>query len=353
MENKQEKATEITSLETLESYLSERDNSENVFYISNIPEVCKEYPSILGIDEAGRGPVLGPMVYGTAFCPINEQMILEKLECADSKALNEEKRDVIFSNICKSSKTVGWAIDVISPNYICNSMLSRSKYSLNQVSMDAAIGLIRAAIKGGVKIEHIFVDTVGKPEKYQEYLEGIFPDYKITVAKKADSTYPIVSAASICAKVARDHALLVWNFQEGLDVTHKEFGSGYPGDPVTKKFLVDNCDPVFGFPQLVRFSWSTAENALKDTAYHVGWEDIEETKKADAASKTNTITSFFKMTNKPEQKGGILNGFIKMMVFQHFGLPGVADAEFFRVKGAIEFIPLAIDELIIDSLLLY
>lgn len=172
------------------------------------------------------------MVYGAAFCPINEQGILERLECADSKALNEEKRDVIFSNICKSANVIGWGIEIISPNSICNSMLSRSKYSLNQVSMDAAIGLIKAAINGGVKIEHIFVDTVGKPEKYQEYLKNIFPSYKITVAKKADSTYPIVSAASICAKVSRDHALNVWNFQEGLELGVKNFGSGYPGGKI-------------------------------------------------------------------------------------------------------------------------
>lgn len=169
------------------------------------------------------------MVYGSAFCPINEQIILKKLECADSKALNEEKRDVIFSNICKSLNVLGWAIEIIAPNTICNSMLSKTKYSLNKVSMDAAVGLIKAAIGAGVKIEHIFVDTVGKPEKYQEYLKSLFPSYNITVAKKADSTYPIVSAASICAKVARDHALKVWQFQEEVDLRSNSFGSGYPG----------------------------------------------------------------------------------------------------------------------------
>ncbi|XP_074037155.1 ribonuclease H2 subunit A [Leptinotarsa decemlineata] len=302
MDSADEKTLEITSLETLDSFLSEWDNSENIFYISNIPEVCKEYPSILGIDEAGRGPVLGPMVYGTAFCPINEQMILETLECADSKALTEEKRDKIFNNICESSKTVGWAIDVISPNYISNKMLSRSKYSLNEVSKDAAVGLIRAAIKGGVKIEHIFVDTLGKPENYQAYLKGLFPEYNITVAKKADSTYPIVSAASICAKVARDHALKVWKFKEGLDLTHEHFGSGYPGDPVTKKFLAENCDPVFGFPQLVRFSWSTAEKILEEKSYQVEWENVEESKKKQTAAGASSITSFFKMAKKPGVK---------------------------------------------------
>lgn len=168
------------------------------------------------------------MVYGISFCPINKSEHLESLECADSKALTEEKRDEIFCKICDSNNTVGWAVEVISPNKICNSMLQRSKHSLNEVSMDSAIGLVRAAAAAGVNISHVYVDTVGPPEKYQAYLSRLFPNYNITVAKKADSTYPIVSAASICAKVTRDHALQVWQFKEGLDVTHKELGSGYP-----------------------------------------------------------------------------------------------------------------------------
>lgn len=77
-------------------------------------------------------------------------------------------------------------------------MLRRTKYSLNEVSMDSAICLINKAIDLGVNIAEIYVDTVGPPEKYQAKLSALFPDFQITVAKKADSTYPVVSAASIC-----------------------------------------------------------------------------------------------------------------------------------------------------------
>jgi ribonuclease H2 subunit A len=61
-------------------------------------------------------------------------------------------------------------------------------------------------------------------------LEGIFPDLKFKVDKKADSKYKPVSAASVCAKVARDHALKDWTFPEGSNVTvgPKGWGSGYP-----------------------------------------------------------------------------------------------------------------------------
>lgn len=235
----------------------------------------------------------GPMVYGIAFCPLEKADILKTLGCADSKQLTEEKREIIFNDICTkeyANTNMAWAVEVISPNFISNSMFRRSKHSLNEVSMESAIGLINRAIALGANIAEVYVDTVGPPEKYEAKLSKIFPDFKITVAKKADSTYPIVSAASICAKVSRDHALKVWKFPEGLDITQNGFGSGYPGDPVTKNFLQENIDPVFGFPRLVRFSWSTAENILLKKAVRIQFEDEEEPPKS---KQTKGITNFF------------------------------------------------------------
>jgi ribonuclease HII len=105
----------------------------------------------------------------------------------------------------------------------------RVKYNLNALSHDTAIGLIQSALDAGANIKEVYVDTVGPPEKYEEKLSRIFKGIKVTVAKKADSLYPTVSAASICAKVARDLALSNWRFAEASGNLGGEFGSGYPG----------------------------------------------------------------------------------------------------------------------------
>ncbi|CAD7012198.1 unnamed protein product [Ceratitis capitata] len=288
----------IDSLKSLGPFIAARDNSQNNLYFQDLPEICKSEPCMLGVDEAGRGPVLGPMVYGIAFCPITSEQILVDLGCADSKQLTEEKRENIFNemNIAETPRAcLGWAVELISPNVISTSMLRRSKCSLNEVSMNSAIGLIQRAVEEGVNIAEVYVDTVGPPEKYQDKLKAIFPQFKITVAKKADSTYPIVSAASICAKVTRDTALKVWKFPESNELNSVKFGSGYPGDPVTKRFLTENVDMFFGFPRLVRFSWATAENALADKAMEMEFDEPDDQKPKYAGPK---LTQFFKGATK-------------------------------------------------------
>lgn len=259
-----------------------KKNGQNYVLMSEVPNICKSKQCVLGIDEAGRGPVLGPMVYGIAYCPIDKNRDLKGLGVDDSKVLKESEREELLETLLQESVSeyVGWAIHIIPPRYISKSMFKRCKYNLNTISHDSAIGLIHKAIAAGVRVAEVYVDTVGLPEKYQAKLEGIFPELKITVAKKADSLFPCVSAASICAKVARDKAISDWNFPEAsgngnaINIT-KEWGSGYPGDAVTKKFLRDNMDPVFGFPSIVRFSWSTADKILEEKGFKVEFEEVE------------------------------------------------------------------------------
>ena len=130
--------------------------------------------------------------------------------------------------------------------------------------------MIKDVIAQGINVDQIFIDTVGPPVQYQAMLEKIFPRIKITVAKKADSLYPIVSAASIVAKVTRDSILKNWEFDEDLK-PERDFGCGYPSDPKTVKWLKNNFHPVFGFPNLIRFSWSTAEKLIIDGGVLVRW----------------------------------------------------------------------------------
>ncbi|XP_042228890.1 ribonuclease H2 subunit A-like isoform X1 [Homarus americanus] len=273
-------------------------NWVNTFVDSTIPDICKEEPCVLGVDEAGRGPVLGPMVYGICFCPVSKHEDLKAAGVADSKTLSEEQREKIFSIMHENSDYIGWSLEVISPLNISNSMYKRPKVSLNEVSHNAAIGLIKRAIAAGVKVSEVYVDTVGPPEKYQAKLQDVFPTIKVIVEKKADALFPCVSGASICAKVARDRALKKWEFPEGTEVDN--WGSGYPGDAVTKNFLMNSIDRVFGFPGIVRFSWSTAEKIIDEKCVPVTWNDEDE---EDEKDKTPSVLQFFARKHKSSDGG--------------------------------------------------
>uniref|UniRef100_A0A7N8X7C3 Ribonuclease n=1 Tax=Mastacembelus armatus TaxID=205130 RepID=A0A7N8X7C3_9TELE len=272
----------------------EKDNSVSCRLASPIPDVCKMEDCCLGIDEAGRGPVLGPMVYGICFCPVSKKEDLKDLQVADSKTLTETERENLFQKLDEARSYVGWALQILSPNTISTSMLQRTKYNLNALSHDTAIGLVQYALASGVQVKEIYVDTVGPAEKYEEKLSQRFPGIEVTVRPKADSLFPIVSAASICAKVARDHVVKGWNFAEVLGDVDKDYGSGYPNDPKTKTWLSKYLDPVFGYPQFVRFSWSTAQTLMDSKAVTVHWDDDEEDgEKAAQRQNNRSMLSYF------------------------------------------------------------
>ncbi|KAM4675012.1 ribonuclease H2 subunit A [Discoglossus pictus] len=269
----------------------ERENSRNHLIGSPVPERCRTEDCCLGIDEAGRGPVLGPMVYGICYCPVSCKENLQGMKVADSKTLTEAEREKLFETLNATTDFIGWALHILSPNVISTSMQQRAKYNLNALSHDTAIGLIQYALDAGVQLAEVFVDTVGPAEKYQEKLKQRFPQLEVTVRPKADSLFPVVSAASICAKVARDRVVKGWKFLEELDEIDTDYGSGYPNDPKTKNWLSNHLDPVFGYPQFVRFSWSTAQSILDSKAAKVLWPDDDENGAADKSSQS--VLSYF------------------------------------------------------------
>ncbi|KAK6200279.1 ribonuclease HII-domain-containing protein [Scheffersomyces amazonensis] len=268
------------SVTTIESPLQFKSST----YHSEIPiEILenKELPVVLGVDEAGRGPVLGPMVYGIAYSLENFSKDLQKkYGFADSKTLKEERRQELFDTIeqknSELNKHVGWATTTLTARDISSGMLkcNGKAYNLNEQAHDTTIDLIKSIVSRGVNVKKVYVDTVGPPSTYQAKLSKIFEGIEITVAKKADSIYPIVSTASIVAKVTRDQNLKWFNNNVTILQGHN-LGSGYPSDPNTSKWLNNNVDKVFGWCYgFIRFSWQTAKDSLvKNGAVNVIYED--------------------------------------------------------------------------------
>ncbi|EAY15981.1 ribonuclease HII family protein [Trichomonas vaginalis G3] len=216
------------------------------------PDELKGIELEMGIDEAGRGPALGPMVYSGAIAPNKYEW---PKDVDDSKKLTAEQREEIFDEIKKLP--VGFAVRVISAEEISakQTALVNPPISLNTVSHHAARDLVQAFLDKGLNIKALYVDTVGIAESYQDWLQDKFPNIKVTVRAKADATYKVVGAASICAKVTRDRLLADFKFEEpGLEISH-DWGSGYPSDPKTSNWLETNFDPVFGYPSVARFDW--------------------------------------------------------------------------------------------------
>ncbi|PBP28050.1 ribonuclease HII [Diplocarpon rosae] len=267
----------------------------------------------LGVDEAGRGPVLGPMVYGLFYLPLalSDPLLRKTHHFDDSKVLTPTVRSNLMEKLCTANTDLhtqcGWAVEVMSARDIgANMMKPAATYNLNAQAMDATIMLIKGVYARGVNVKEIFIDTIGNPATYQKRLERIFPTAKVTVAKKADSLYPCVSAASVCAKVTRDAALEVLyesylpTQDQAEDVEkmvgtksakaaeENSWGSGYPSDARCTSWLKRNMDPVFGWGPECRFSWGTVKDMLdvRGVAAKVEWPVEED-------DETSRLTDYF------------------------------------------------------------
>ncbi len=283
--------------------------------LCHIPDSCKQTEIVVGIDEAGRGPVLGDLVYAMAFWPASENENISKLAFNDSKQLKEGERESLLRQIINHPH-IGWVIEIISPvsisevschlqtytnklSYLSQEMLKASPTSLNALSYDAVIRGLKKIVEDrdtAPTVTDVFVDTVGDPEYYKSRLiSGLGADYgNFIIEKKADAKFKVVSAASIIAKVTRDTLLRKWELNEKGISLDKKFGSGYPGDETCVEwyifymkdyFFVMCClcvcgrlkkayHPIFGFPDIVRFSWSTSRDFLiKEGAMEAKWYD--------------------------------------------------------------------------------
>lgn len=205
---------------------------------------------IMGVDEAGRGPVLGPMVIAGVIVPEKMNHVLERMGVKDSKKLTPKRRQVLTR---KLSKMFEYDTVVISAKDIDN--LRAKDVNLNEIEKIGMIKLIER-----LKPEEVIIDAVDvKPLRFQrEVQEKVGEDTKVIAEHKADTNHIQVAAASIIAKFKRDQIIEEIN-RDYVDIGG--IGSGYPSDPNTKKFLSNfEYDEL---PDFVRRSWNTVKKMKK------------------------------------------------------------------------------------------
>ena len=197
---------------------------------------------ILGIDEAGRGSVLGPMVIAGVIIPEKMDKVLERMGVKDSKRLSPNRRTILSR---KLRKMFEYEIVVISALEI--DQMRADGINLNDIEKNAMRDLI-------VKMnpQKAIVDAVDvKAERFQNNLRET-TGIDVVAEHKADDKYIEVSAASIIAKAERDAQIAEINKDY---IKMGGIGSGYPSDPTTKEFLTNYTYDEM--PYFVRKSWAT------------------------------------------------------------------------------------------------
>lgn len=201
---------------------------------------------VLGIDEAGRGPVIGPMIIGGVMIDEGKEAMLGEVK--DSKLLSHKKRMLLDKQIKQVSK---YHIIEVLPNEIDNA-LNSPNLNLNWLEAHK-----QAEIINTLKPDVAIIDAPSNSiSKYTEYLKNLLENKKIKliIEHKADLNYPVCSAASIIAKVKREEAM------DKIKEKYGNTGPGYPAHPQTRKFVADNYDK---FPEIFRKTWATYQNIKK------------------------------------------------------------------------------------------
>lgn len=202
---------------------------------------------ICGIDEAGKGPVLGPMV--AAGVLVSDDEDLSSLGIRDSKQLSAKKREVIFEEICASYKT---AVVVKSP----------AEIDLRECTMNQFTVLLHAEVLRTLSPDRVYLDACDvNAERFGvNVLSASGIDAEVVSEHKADARYAVVGAASIVAKVTRDRII------DELRLEFGEIGSGYPSDAKTVAFLKEYIREHGVPPACARKSWQTVTDILSKSA---------------------------------------------------------------------------------------
>ena len=208
---------------------------------------------ICGADEAGRGPCFGPLVVAGILVDNDSELV--RIGVADSKQLTPRRREQLAPMIQKIASK--YEIIIMPADDIDD---LRKSMTLNELEV-----FVYSKIIEKLHPDVCYVDAVDvKEERFgRDILSHLSYKPRIISEHKADAKYPIVGAASILAKVTRDQQVkqIAKELEPKLNLP---LGSGYPSDPVTKKFLKAWVTQFGELPPYVRRSWETCQQLIKE-----------------------------------------------------------------------------------------
>ncbi|AJM93264.1 ribonuclease HII [Nitrosopumilus piranensis] len=203
---------------------------------------------ICGVDDAGRGSMLGPLVISGISIDKRKLRKLSSLGVKDSKKLSPKNRNLLYKKIIQLADS--YYIAKIPPRSIDASV---KKHGLNQLEAK-----YMARVVSKLNPDTSYVDSCDvNPKRFGKEISKLSDNHKIKSFHHADSRFVIVSAASILAKVTRDRAI------EILRKNH-DLGSGYPSDSKTVKFVTKYYKSNHTLPTFVRKSWKPVQKILND-----------------------------------------------------------------------------------------
>lgn len=202
---------------------------------------------ILGIDEAGRGPVMGPLVIAGVMINKENTIKLDGIGTKDSKLLSQKQRELIASTLNKKTRN---KIIKIEPWEIDEAIDGPNDLNLNWLEARKAADIINHF----EDVDEVYIDCPSPNiEAYTNYIKKLLNrEVKLIVEHKADSKYLVVGAASILAKVIREEEVEKIEIEVGESI-----GSGYPSNPVCQEFLKKNWEK---YPNIFRKSWASWKN---------------------------------------------------------------------------------------------
>ena len=214
----------------------------------------------IGVDEAGRGPAIGPLVVSALNIPERDRSILRDLGVDDSKNLSKRNRERLYKQILSYSESLNWSVGLVhcDAKRIDEWMDDGSLNSLEVLLFSEAI---EDAAEPGASLE-IFLDACDvDAERFGRRVSRTLGDSwhgcKIYSKHKMDTRDEVVAAASIIAKVSRDSVMEDLSRELNIDL-----GSGYPSDPKTKEALEILCEDEV-LDNCIRRNWANVNRTWR------------------------------------------------------------------------------------------